>query len=55
MEHHQDFNVYIKHTRAEIIVNVLFFKHKYPTHPIVTPKDTAKEAADILTDAVTDN
>ena len=55
MEHHQAFNVYSKHKRSERIFDTLFFKHKYPTHPIVTPKDTAKEAADILTDAVTDN
>ena len=38
IEQHRDLNVYIKHTRAEIIVNVLFFKHKDITSPIVTPK-----------------
>ena len=35
MEHDQDFNMYSKHTRSEIIIKTLFFKHKYLTSPIV--------------------
>ena len=55
MGHHQDLNVYIKHTRSEIIVDTLFLKHKYLTSPIVTSEDTVVEASKILTDAVTAN
>ena len=55
MEHHQDFNVYSKQTGAEIIVNMIFFKHKYLTSPILTPVDTVVEATKIITDSVTTN
>ena len=55
MEHHWEFNVYSKHARAEILVDTLFFKHKYLTSPIVTPEDTVTEATKRLTDAVTSN
>ena len=43
MEHHWEFNVYSKHARAEILVDTLFFKHKYLTSPIVAPEDTVVE------------
>ena len=55
MEHHQAFKVYSKHTRSEIIVDTLFFKHKYLTSPIVTPEYTAVEYNKIITYAVTAN
>ena len=55
MEQHQDFNMYSKHTRAKIIVDTLFFKHKYLTSPIVTPKEKFVESSKIITDAVTAN
>ena len=55
MEHHRYFNMYSKHTRAEIIVDTLLFKHKYLTSPIVTPEDTVTEAAKRLTYAVNAN
>ena len=55
MEHNRALNVYRKHTRAEIIVDTLFFKHKYLTSPIVKLEDTVVEAAKILTYAVTAN
>ena len=55
MEHHRALNVYIKHTRAERIVNTLLFKQKYLTYPIVKPEDTVVEVSKILTDAVTAN
>ena len=53
MEHHRYFNVYSKHTGAEIIVNALFFKHNFLTSHIVTSEDTVVEAAKRLTDTVT--
>ena len=53
MEHHWAFNVYSKHTRAEIIVGTLFYKQNYLTSPIVDPEDTVVEATKGLTEAVT--
>ena len=55
MEHHRDFIVYSKHTRAEIISDTLFFKHKYLISPIVTPEDTVLEDSKRLTDTATAN
>ena len=55
MEHYRAFNVYRKHTREEIIVDALLFKHNYFTFPILTPEDIVIEAAKGLTDAVTAN
>ena len=55
MEHHRVFNVYSKHTRSEIIFDLLFFKNKYFTSPILTPEDTVIEAAKRLIDTVTSN
>ena len=55
MEHHGYFNVYSKHIRAERIVDMLFFKHKYLTSPILTPEYKVGEDVKRLTDAVTAN
>ena len=53
MEQHRYLNVYIKHTRYERIFDMLFFKHKYLTSPIVTPEDTVVESTKGLKYTVT--
>ena len=55
MEHHREFSVYSKHTRADRIVDTLFSKHKYLTSPIVIPQYIVVEAAQRITEAVTAN
>ena len=55
MKHHRALNVYRKHTRYERIVNLILFKHKYLTSPIMTPEDAVVESAKRLTYEVTAN
>ena len=39
MEHYRDYKIRTKEKKAEKIFNIVFLKHKYLSHPTVTPSD----------------
>ena len=51
-EHYQYHEVYIIDTRHTLMCSSVFFKHKYPTMPSLTPADALIRAADNLTTAL---
>jgi hypothetical protein len=51
-EHYQCHVIYVKKTRSERISDMVHFKHKYITQPLLTPEDTIVKALNNLTNAL---
>jgi len=51
-EHYRTHIVFCKKTRAKLLADTVFFKHKYITHPTVMPADAIVNALTKLWDAI---
>jgi len=51
-EHYRCHRVYITSTKSERVTDTIFFKHKYLTHPTITPEDAIIRAAEDLKQAL---
>ena len=54
-KHYRCFKIYKKETRAEMVSDMVYFKHKYITMPTITKADMVIQAAKDLTQALEQN